>query len=479
MKQLEEWLNSMLSKENQDSDSDLQKKFMNIQLIYTACLKELIRQVSLQCSDRGTLMQRIWNEYLDTVEKAIFFERKRATDIEKLQIQEITKIHSVYETEIGNITKKYNEIVEKFEKNQKDLEQLQKEKVYVIKINISLERKYIETLNILNDIRKDYDKLLNENFNLKLVSDGNPILSSTLRINKVPTNKLDASPTFRDRQTSKNLANAPIVGSSVMSHLIEYKEKENRFIFEKQESIEIINEKKQIVLHTSPLPLNNLKQSPTIIQNSEKPEENKKIEILKNTDLEIEKISDEDCLNSYILEEKSTDTNDLLITKEQEVITDNNGIRKSSSNPFNFDYQREPDSQKNTDFSLIKENCFLLDDLIESLNIDQKEKEEIFSIISQIKTISKTLISKNNKLNFIENEVLCLKEENTKLKIEINELIIERDQLRELDQGRQKNIIDVLSDYSKIKRENKIFKKDMKKFQNSLDNSKFYIFFTI
>lgn len=81
-------------------------------------------------------------------------------------------------------------------------------------------------------------------------------------------------------------------------------------------------------------------------------------------------------------------------------------------------------------------------------------------------------MSKNNKMNFLENEIKSLKEESTKLKILISELIIERDQLKELDNDRQIDFMQWLKDFEKIKSENKVIKKNMMKFQNSVENSK-------
>ena len=82
------------------------------------------------------------------------------------------------------------------------------------------------------------------------------------------------------------------------------------------------------------------------------------------------------------------------------------------------------------------------------------------------------LMSKNNKINFLENEIRTLKEEGTKLKIQINELIIERDQLKELENNRQSDIMEWFKEFDKIKNENKLIKKNMIEFQTSVENSK-------
>ena len=93
------------------------------------------------------------------------------------------------------------------------------------------------------------------------------------------------------------------------------------------------------------------------------------------------------------------------------------------------------------------------------------------NLLEIIKTKARLLMSKNNKMNFLENEIKSLKEESTKLKIQISELIIERDQLKELDNDRQTDFMQWLKDFDKVKSENKVIKKNMMEFHNSVENS--------
>jgi len=74
-------------------------------------------------------------------------------------------------------------------------------------------------------------------------------------------------------------------------------------------------------------------------------------------------------------------------------------------------------------------------------------------------------------MNFVVQELMNLKEENTKLKIEISELIIERDQLKDLDNNRQADMMEWLKQFDKVRNENKVIKRSMKEFQNSVENS--------
>ncbi|OMJ85559.1 hypothetical protein SteCoe_13101 [Stentor coeruleus] len=60
------WLESMMKTYVEEpKDLMLEEKVKRAQLIYTTCFKEVIRQVSTQCLERGVLMQKIWNAHID------------------------------------------------------------------------------------------------------------------------------------------------------------------------------------------------------------------------------------------------------------------------------------------------------------------------------------------------------------------------------------------------------------------------------
>ena len=44
---------------NEPKDLTLEEKVQRAQLIYTACYKEVIRQVSVHCIERGILLKKI------------------------------------------------------------------------------------------------------------------------------------------------------------------------------------------------------------------------------------------------------------------------------------------------------------------------------------------------------------------------------------------------------------------------------------
>lgn len=457
VKHLEEWLNSMLETENAKT-SDLQTKFLNIQLIYTASLKELIRQVSLQCSDRGSLIQRIWDEYLHIVERAIFLERSKAIETEKSQISEITKLHALYNSEITTLTANYSSLLKKYESCMKKNEKLKNEKTYVTKLQTNSLKNLKELESNLEGLRKEYDKLLNENFNLKLINDGTS--SPTLRINKAHNSRhVESTPSNRLlKKNTRNIEISPFSLTSVVSHLVEYKEKETHSRFERMETIEVIQDKKGNNNHQNMI---NSDSNHQIIMEKEK---EKYDDSLVQTEKKESEKKQNDSTFLYELDEKAVGTEDLIIYVDQEVNTELQQLKRESRS------SKEVGVDEN-EVANLRENAMLLEDMLDNLNIDQKEKEELLQLIGHVKSTARGLLAKVNKLNFVENEVLSLKAVNTKIKMELSEMTVERDQLKEIEQARQKDIIYLLKDYSKVKKENKNLKKDRINFQKSLENS--------
>ena len=66
--------------------------------IYTSCLKELVRQISIECTDRGNLIMRVWEAYMNMVEKAAIETTKSHEKMSKPAELEITRVHKLYES---------------------------------------------------------------------------------------------------------------------------------------------------------------------------------------------------------------------------------------------------------------------------------------------------------------------------------------------------------------------------------------------
>ena len=60
------WLENMIQAfVNEPSDLTLEEKVRRASMIYTVCFKEVVRQVTNHCIERGILLQKIWNAQID------------------------------------------------------------------------------------------------------------------------------------------------------------------------------------------------------------------------------------------------------------------------------------------------------------------------------------------------------------------------------------------------------------------------------
>ena len=92
---LDNWLSIQLDNIKQHEKKSLNEIIDDMQIIYSACLKEIIRQVSIQCTERGQLIQKVWEMYLKLIENAILENNKEKVKLEKDQVEEVSRIHHV------------------------------------------------------------------------------------------------------------------------------------------------------------------------------------------------------------------------------------------------------------------------------------------------------------------------------------------------------------------------------------------------
>lgn len=101
----------MLSQINSKDDLPFLQAIEHLEIIYTACLKEIIRQVSLQCSERGQLLEKVWNSYLQLLEKALFSSNKEKEKIEIGYLSKIKKIFQMMDREKNLFEEKISSLI--------------------------------------------------------------------------------------------------------------------------------------------------------------------------------------------------------------------------------------------------------------------------------------------------------------------------------------------------------------------------------
>ena len=153
---LSEWLNKMLENIYEQKTLHINQIFEHVQMIYTACLKELIRQVAVQCTERGQLLEKIWEAYIDLLDRAIKENSSEKSQMENEYLDEIAGLHSTYQKQLEFQILNF-ENIKKERDEQISLLTTQKEQLKYLK-------KKVRRLN--NDLKKT--KAENENTKINL-----------------------------------------------------------------------------------------------------------------------------------------------------------------------------------------------------------------------------------------------------------------------------------------------------------------------
>jgi len=107
---LNEWLENMLAKVAAERNLKLKDFFEYTQIIYSACLQEIIRQVSLHCSERGQLLQKVWDAYINFLERGIVESMKEKATFEKEYLSHTSSLHKIYQKKLEKCTIQINEL---------------------------------------------------------------------------------------------------------------------------------------------------------------------------------------------------------------------------------------------------------------------------------------------------------------------------------------------------------------------------------
>lgn len=115
----------MLSNLTSNNTYDLKSLFDSLQFIYSGCFQELIRQISIECKSKGNLIKKIWTSYLQIFEKTIDERDQLILKQESTSLNEIGRIHKVYQKELEIYYKKNQTLTLERKNLTSDLEKFQ------------------------------------------------------------------------------------------------------------------------------------------------------------------------------------------------------------------------------------------------------------------------------------------------------------------------------------------------------------------
>lgn len=120
---LDNWLCYMLQIVLKQSQSK-EEMFENAQIIYTFCLSEIFKQISVQCSERGKLLERVWKAYFSIMINAINVYQTSKISLQKKIETEVKQLKEKYAYDLYKLEKKLvkkNEKIQVLEFNSSEL----------------------------------------------------------------------------------------------------------------------------------------------------------------------------------------------------------------------------------------------------------------------------------------------------------------------------------------------------------------------
>ncbi|KAL4452808.1 hypothetical protein ABPG74_002373 [Tetrahymena malaccensis] len=150
------WMEQMLNQvfEKEKKYWNYQEFFDEIEIIYAGCMKEIARQVSLDCSERGQMLTKIWDIYSSIVRNFIDKSQKEFQKQELEQINLQRSIQNVYVRDLKKMQEQQDKLNELLELRNNQISKAKAENRY-------LSKKWKKTEKALQVIQDDFNAQIN------------------------------------------------------------------------------------------------------------------------------------------------------------------------------------------------------------------------------------------------------------------------------------------------------------------------------
>ncbi|CAD8047832.1 unnamed protein product [Paramecium primaurelia] len=208
---LRDWLFMMIAYTKQEcSNMNTRELAERIQLIYASCLRELIKQVSIECTERGDLLQTVWDFYVELIGQIIKCYSEQQRESEKSYLEQMQRIQNFHDSQMEIAKSRYqeyqNQIIKIKNETSDSIDELNLTKTKMLLLTSEM-RQLIET----NETQK------------------NEIDSLLLQIMLLKTQDNNDNKKIEDQKIDVQLAK----GKSIVSHLLNYKSIATEYKFNK------------------------------------------------------------------------------------------------------------------------------------------------------------------------------------------------------------------------------------------------------
>lgn len=96
------WLETMLTQAYEKYSENPDLLYETTSNIYNACFEEIIKQINVNCRERGVLMEKIWKADQELFDKTLKIARTKEDYQREIHTQEMEKIKEEYETKLAD-----------------------------------------------------------------------------------------------------------------------------------------------------------------------------------------------------------------------------------------------------------------------------------------------------------------------------------------------------------------------------------------
>lgn len=116
------WLDEMLP-QIANNQNDLDEVYETVYKIYNFCLAEVVKQVSVQCKERGLIIEKVWKAYRTLFEKARKIQGMKMACLEEQHSSEKFRIHKMYNSQLRELEGSMDQLKAKYQSTLKSLQE--------------------------------------------------------------------------------------------------------------------------------------------------------------------------------------------------------------------------------------------------------------------------------------------------------------------------------------------------------------------
>ena len=161
------WLLSSLKRLHDDKTVPDRERFYRADEIYSLCFNELIRQVSIDCTERGELMMMVWKAYLSLSEDIIEDIKEKEEQAEERFQGESQKIHAMYDDILKAKESVIEELQQRIDNDTSQRLTLQQDMRFIELKGIAKAEEVVKLKEYISKLKRHYQQLQQEQRDLQ------------------------------------------------------------------------------------------------------------------------------------------------------------------------------------------------------------------------------------------------------------------------------------------------------------------------